>query len=84
MAHVVPDLLRRSAALVPDRPAVILDGQDTLTFAELEARSNAFARACSSGGSVTGTGLPWSTAAPTGPATRWRTSACSRSVPWPC
>jgi long-chain acyl-CoA synthetase len=44
MAQVVPDLLRRSAALVPDRPAVILDGQDTLTFAELEARSNAFAR----------------------------------------
>lgn len=42
--RTVPDLLRRSARLVPDRPAVVLDGGDTLTFAELDARSNAFAR----------------------------------------
>jgi acyl-CoA synthetase (AMP-forming)/AMP-acid ligase II/acyl carrier protein len=42
--RVVPDLLRRAARLVPDRPAVILDGGPALTFAELEARSNAFAR----------------------------------------
>lgn len=44
MAQAVPELLRRSAQLVPDRPAVVLDGQETLTFAELEGRSNAFAR----------------------------------------
>ncbi|WP_433073302.1 AMP-binding protein [Dactylosporangium sp. CA-052675] len=42
--RTVPDLLRRSARLVPDRPAIVLDGGGTLTFAELEARSNAFAR----------------------------------------
>jgi acyl-CoA synthetase (AMP-forming)/AMP-acid ligase II len=44
MTRVVPDLLRRSAHLVPDRPAVVLDGQVGLSFAELEGRSNAFAR----------------------------------------
>ena len=44
MARVVPELLRRSALLVPDRPAVVLDGQLSLSFAELEGRSNAFAR----------------------------------------
>ncbi|MEQ4305626.1 AMP-binding protein [Plantactinospora sp. B6F1] len=42
--RVVPDLLRRSARLVPDRPAIVVDGRPVLTFAELEARSNAFAR----------------------------------------
>lgn len=44
MARVVPELLRRSAQLVPDRPAVVLDGQLSLSFGELEGRSNAFAR----------------------------------------
>lgn len=44
MVRVVPDLLRRSAALVPDRPAVVLDGVTTLTFAELEEQSTAYAR----------------------------------------
>lgn len=43
-ARVVPDLLRRSARLVPDRPAVVLAGGATLTFADVERRSNAFAR----------------------------------------
>jgi long-chain acyl-CoA synthetase len=42
--RVVPDLLRRSAHLVPDRPALVLDGEPRLTFAELESRSNACAR----------------------------------------
>ncbi|WP_426502051.1 AMP-binding protein [Dactylosporangium sp. McL0621] len=42
--RTVPDLLRQSARLVPDRPAIVLDGGETLTFAELDARSNAFAR----------------------------------------
>jgi acyl-CoA synthetase (AMP-forming)/AMP-acid ligase II/acyl carrier protein len=42
--RVVPDLLRRSARLVPDRPAVVLAGGATLSFADLECRSNAFAR----------------------------------------
>jgi acyl-CoA synthetase (AMP-forming)/AMP-acid ligase II/acyl carrier protein len=42
--RVVPDLLRRSARLVPGRPAVVLAGGAGLTFAELESRSNAFAR----------------------------------------
>jgi long-chain acyl-CoA synthetase len=44
MVRVVPDLLRRSAQLVPDRPAVVLDGLTTLTFAELEEQSTAYAR----------------------------------------
>jgi acyl-CoA synthetase (AMP-forming)/AMP-acid ligase II len=42
--RVVPDLLRRSARLVPDRVAVVCDGSPPLTFAELEGRSNAVAR----------------------------------------
>ncbi len=42
--RVVPDLLRRSARLVPDRAAIVCDGSPALTFAELEGRSNAFAR----------------------------------------
>lgn len=42
--RTVPDLLRQAARLVPDRPAIVLDGGGTLTFAELDARSNAFAR----------------------------------------
>ena len=42
--RTVPDLLRQTARLVPDRPAIVLDGGETLTFAELDARSNAFAR----------------------------------------
>jgi acyl-CoA synthetase (AMP-forming)/AMP-acid ligase II/acyl carrier protein len=42
--RTVPDLLRQAARLVPDRPAVVLAGGDSLTFAELDARSNAFAR----------------------------------------
>ncbi|MEO3926685.1 AMP-binding protein [Micromonosporaceae bacterium B7E4] len=42
--RVVPDLLRRSARLVPERPAVVVDGRPVLTFAEIEARSNALAR----------------------------------------
>jgi long-chain acyl-CoA synthetase len=41
--RVVPDLLRRSAALVPLRPAVVLHDRASLTFAELDARSNACA-----------------------------------------
>lgn len=41
--RVIPDLLRRSARLVPDRPAIVLDGERQLTFAELERRSNAAA-----------------------------------------
>jgi long-chain acyl-CoA synthetase len=41
--RVVPDLLRRSAALVPPRPAVVLQDRAPLTFAELDARSNACA-----------------------------------------
>jgi long-chain acyl-CoA synthetase len=44
MPRVVPELLRQSARLVPDRTAVALDGTAELTFAECEARSNAFAR----------------------------------------
>ncbi|MEV0127905.1 AMP-binding protein [Dactylosporangium sp. NPDC050688] len=42
--RTVPDLLRQAARLVPDRPAVVLDGGERLTFAELDARSDAFAR----------------------------------------
>lgn len=42
--RVLPDLLRRSAHLVPRRPAIVLDGRATLTFAEVEGRSNACAR----------------------------------------
>jgi acyl-CoA synthetase (AMP-forming)/AMP-acid ligase II/acyl carrier protein len=42
--RVVPDLLRRSARLVPDRAAIVCDGSPALTFAQLEGRSNAFAR----------------------------------------
>ncbi|MFI5907474.1 AMP-binding protein [Dactylosporangium sp. NPDC051541] len=41
--RTVPDLLRQAARLVPDRPAVVLDGGERLTFAELDARSDAFA-----------------------------------------
>lgn len=44
MTKVVPDLLERSARLVPDRPAIILDGQTSVSFAELAGRANAFAR----------------------------------------
>jgi len=40
--RVVPDLLRHSARLVPDRIAVAC-GPVELTFAELDARANAFA-----------------------------------------
>lgn len=40
--RVVPDLLRASASLVPDRLAVVC-GETRLTFAELDARANAFA-----------------------------------------
>jgi acyl-CoA synthetase (AMP-forming)/AMP-acid ligase II/acyl carrier protein len=43
MTRVVGELLARSARLVPDRAAVIVDGQTTLTFAEIDARANAFA-----------------------------------------
>jgi acyl-CoA synthetase (AMP-forming)/AMP-acid ligase II len=41
--RVVPDLLRRSALLVPDRSAVVLAGGATLSFADVERRSDAFA-----------------------------------------
>ncbi|MEE6260939.1 AMP-binding protein [Plantactinospora sonchi] len=41
--QVVPELLRRSARLVPSRPAIVVDGRPVLTFAELEARANALA-----------------------------------------
>lgn len=40
--RVVPDLLRASASLVPDRLAVV-SGGTRLTFAELDAAANAFA-----------------------------------------
>lgn len=47
MTRLVTDLLRRSARLVPDRPAIIVDGarpgESAVTFAELAARSVAFA-----------------------------------------
>ncbi|GAA3287780.1 AMP-binding protein [Dactylosporangium vinaceum] len=42
--RTVPDLLRQAARLVPDRAAVVLDGGERLTFAQLDARSDAFAR----------------------------------------
>jgi acyl-CoA synthetase (AMP-forming)/AMP-acid ligase II len=42
--QVVPDLLTRSAALVPDRVAVVFDGTARLSFAQLQQRANAFAR----------------------------------------
>lgn len=42
--RVIPDLLRRSAALAGQRPAVVLAGGGELTFAELAARANALAR----------------------------------------
>jgi len=41
--RVVPDLLRNSARLVPDRVAVAA-GETALTFAELDARASAIAR----------------------------------------
>lgn len=48
MTRLVTDLLRRSARLVPDRPAIIVDGArrggSAVSFAELAARSAAFAR----------------------------------------
>ncbi|MDW5322252.1 AMP-binding protein [Plantactinospora sp. KLBMP9567] len=52
--RVVPDLLRRSARLVPERPAVVVDGRPVLTFAEIEARSNALARGVRDRGVVRG------------------------------
>jgi acyl-CoA synthetase (AMP-forming)/AMP-acid ligase II/acyl carrier protein len=42
--RVVPDLLRRSAGLVPDRVAIADDGGGQLTFEELLRRSDAVAR----------------------------------------
>jgi acyl-CoA synthetase (AMP-forming)/AMP-acid ligase II/acyl carrier protein len=42
--RLVPDILQRRALLCPDSDALVVDGLGTLTYAEWEARSNAFGR----------------------------------------
>ncbi|MGX7674011.1 AMP-binding protein [Plantactinospora sp. DSM 117369] len=65
--RVVPDLLRRSARLVPGRPAIVVDGRPVLTFAEIEARSNALARGLRDRGVVRGDKLALAFAGPAWP-----------------
>jgi L-proline---[L-prolyl-carrier protein] ligase len=48
-ARALPQLLTRSAERFPDYPAVVMDGR-TVTYAELEAMANRFARALASHG----------------------------------